>query len=1379
MADRETVQFDIISNINNLTKDLKSNSAYLAALKKQFDDFNKTLNKSGLNLRSFYNAMRSAAQPGLIDQQALAYGELNRKLKKATEYLALQKQLQAAGTFDIKSINSYAFGLELKAQDYRLTKSLNMFMHNNNEENLKAVKLEMQKLDLLKQEQASRARTAKMQSDIANIQAKTNDSQYLKAHTDLRLAQTLGDGGAGLFKIQAGLLANYTLMNTFFSTLSFGKQFVIELDNALYDLQAITATTTAGMEGMRTAIIKVSEGTKFTAVEVADVAKILAQAGFSSKQIEAAIEGVVLLATATGTTLKDAADVATSIISVYKLRAEDMTHVSNVMSEALNKTKLTMDKLSLGIQYAGNIAAASGLTFEETTAILGAMSNAGIKSGSTLGTGLRQVLIELASPTEKFKAQLKAVGLSVSDVDVKSRGFTTVLKTLTNAGFDTSKAFKAFEIRSAAAFAAIQSNPKLIQDLEESFINTNAAVVANEVQMKSLGNTINVLKGNVGLLITDLTRSLVPALKVVFGSLSTFTNLLRETPGLLNLVGLAVISLGTAFAASRVVLLLRNLTTGLISLKAVSLTLQASTAASGLSILGFSRAIVTALTPLGAWTLGLTAAGLALSYFSDDTDNLIDSIETSKTELNSMSETFQETENSISSVEENLSRLTDKFAELEKNPARVRLEVNRLQKQFGDLGLTVKGGLNASITELIQSLRELRGELNKTATAQLDSMLASQSNLFQDQSELAIKQAKGIKAPTTGYYGSDLFGGLKSYTSPNNTLALGNNLSKSLVDTLSKLKSQGLGNDATGLQSAEGALKELEIQVTEQRKKLDTSIAELKSRSKTLSSSEQITLKSYTEQLDKLNEFNTSLTSISGTITTRLAALRDKTTSVIQGTSISEILDKRVNELEQYSSKLSGSNEDPEVLTKEVSAQIESLNTDTQKIIAENIDTVVEEVRKALNRPVSKEEVKAAIENYINPKIAAVTTNMFETVGDKTSEVADAAKGSANSFKSVMDVAKSGFDRLKETYDNINRRFQTINDSYQAVIDQNDNPYSKSYGKYGDVEIEAIKRKQYNNELAKTKERLGQLPNLIKNLDGVIGKNGGANISYDKDGNAIRSSVQANTQLNDLIKERNTLIAEQTTLQAQYNAMMGQTSEEHMTFAEQLDALAAEYSRSSTIQSQWSHDLRANVIAALDSGKESFAGFVETIVTGTATVGDAVRTMASSILSSLLKITTNKLAEQLFGYVIGGLDFSGSASSGIESKAIPGATYLTSATGGYIHMATGGMPGRDSVPALLRPGEYVLRNQAVETIGRQNLDMINALGARKISSASNSATTNSNSNTSNGPSVVNVYVVPADQKPSLTKNDVVVTIAEDLVKGGTTKKLIKSIMVGG
>ena len=92
------------------------------------------------------------------------------------------------------------------------------------------------------------------------------------------------------------------------------------------------------------------------------------------------------LSTAAGTDLQQSVDLVTSVLGVFDLQSSETAKVADVMTSALNESKLTIDKLALGFQYAGNLAAQNGVNFQELTALLGALSNSGIRSGSTLGS---------------------------------------------------------------------------------------------------------------------------------------------------------------------------------------------------------------------------------------------------------------------------------------------------------------------------------------------------------------------------------------------------------------------------------------------------------------------------------------------------------------------------------------------------------------------------------------------------------------------------------------------------------------------------------------------------------------------------------------------------------------------------------------------------------------------------------------------------------------------------------------------------------------------------------------------------------------------------------------------------------------------------------
>ena len=119
------------------------------------------------------------------------------------------------------------------------------------------------------------------------------------------------------------------------------------------------------------------------------------------------------------------------------------------------------------------------------------------------------------------------------------------------------------------------------------------------------------------------------------------------------------------------------------------------------------------------------------------------------------------------------------------------------------------------------------------------------------------------------------------------------------------------------------------------------------------------------------------------------------------------------------------------------------------------------------------------------------------------------------------------------------------------------------------------------------------------------------------------------------------------------------------------------------------------------------------------------------------------------------------------------------ASGGLI---TGPIKNRDSVPTMLMPGEYVLKKSAVDSLGRDYLDSLNNKTSSYLSDYSSKVTEAKSETTETGikqgNGVVNVYVVGQDQQKQMTPQDVVVTITQDMMTGGQTKKLVKSIAMG-
>lgn len=90
------------------------------------------------------------------------------------------------------------------------------------------------------------------------------------------------------------------------------------------------------------------------------------------------------------------------------------------------------------------------------------------------------------------------------------------------------------------------------------------------------------------------------------------------------------------------------------------------------------------------------------------------------------------------------------------------------------------------------------------------------------------------------------------------------------------------------------------------------------------------------------------------------------------------------------------------------------------------------------------------------------------------------------------------------------------------------------------------------------------------------------------------------------------------------------------------------------------------------------------------------------------------------------------------------------------------------------PGEAVLRQSAVQMMGEDKINRLNAAGNRRASAVPSLGQTMAERK----PDTTNVYVVAPEHKPSLGKNDVLMIMQEDMLTGGQSKRLVKATARG-
>lgn len=191
-------------------------------------------------------------------------------------------------------------------------------------------------------------------------------------------------------------------------------------EQSMANVKAISQATSAEFELLRKQALALGSTTIFTASQAADAQALLAQAGFKTNDILAAMPGMLSLAASGQTDLATTADIAASALNGFQLAAGETGRVVDVLAKSSIDTNADVTDLGMALKYVAPVAASMGVSIEEAVAAIGELSNAGIK-GEMAGTQLRAMLLALASPSNEAAGYLQQLGVSIADASGKIR----------------------------------------------------------------------------------------------------------------------------------------------------------------------------------------------------------------------------------------------------------------------------------------------------------------------------------------------------------------------------------------------------------------------------------------------------------------------------------------------------------------------------------------------------------------------------------------------------------------------------------------------------------------------------------------------------------------------------------------------------------------------------------------------------------------------------------------------------------------------------------------------------------------------------------------------------------------------------------------------
>ena len=246
-------------------------------------------------------------------------------------------------------------------------------------------------------------------------------------------------------------------------------------EQKMADVQSIIGKNNEQFGEMEALARKLGSTTAFTATQAAEAMELMSRAGFTANETMAATVHVMNLAAASGHTLAEMADVVAKAIRGFGLEAAEAGRVADVLALASARSNTTVNDLGTALSYVAPIAKSLNMDIEETVAMLGLLSDAGMQADKA-GTALRSVLATLVD-------------------QVGDGGLLPVIKKLADEGLGTAEAFAQFGKKGAPAILTLIAMQKAGVDLDAALNDaTGTTKEMAEIRLDTLQGAFALLR---------------------------------------------------------------------------------------------------------------------------------------------------------------------------------------------------------------------------------------------------------------------------------------------------------------------------------------------------------------------------------------------------------------------------------------------------------------------------------------------------------------------------------------------------------------------------------------------------------------------------------------------------------------------------------------------------------------------------------------------------------------------------------------------------------------------------------------------------------------------------------------------------------------------
>jgi TP901 family phage tail tape measure protein len=274
------------------------------------------------------------------------------------------------------------------------------------------------------------------------------------------------------------------------SLLYTGTNAVVQYDEALNSLSAITGITGKDFEAFKKEVVEVSSRTKKAGYETAKAFELIGSAQpellKDAKALSTVTESAIILSKASRDDLAVSAANLTGVLNQFSLGADQANRAINVLAAGSVVGAATISEVTEAMKNVGAVASTSNASVEETVALIEVLGKFQLK-GAEAGTKLRGTFIKLQQAGLGYQSGQFKINDALADAQKKMNALRTEKE---KDAFVT----KLFGLENVTAGKILMNNTKLFEEYTKGVTGTDWATKQAEINSASFSVKLKELK---------------------------------------------------------------------------------------------------------------------------------------------------------------------------------------------------------------------------------------------------------------------------------------------------------------------------------------------------------------------------------------------------------------------------------------------------------------------------------------------------------------------------------------------------------------------------------------------------------------------------------------------------------------------------------------------------------------------------------------------------------------------------------------------------------------------------------------------------------------------------------------------------------------------